>query len=126
MSGTVNKVILVGRLGRDPELNFSKKGTAICKLSIATNNHDDTTEWHRVVVFGKQADACGKYLTKGREVYLEGRIKTDKYEKDGVERYSTEIIANEITFLSGGRRNDGGSAPAPEQSSAPEDDELPF
>jgi len=114
MSG-VNKVILVGRLGQDPELRYAKSGQPVCNLSIATSemwndkdgNRQERTEWHRIVVWGHQAEACGKYLAKGREVYVEGRIQSGKYtDRDGNERKTFEIVAQQVNFL--GSRNDGG------------------
>jgi len=102
MSG-VNKVILVGRLGKDPE----KNGPAV-KFSVATSEawtdkqgeKKERTEWHNVVVFGKLSDICLQYLKKGQQAYVEGRLQTDKYEKDGVTKYSTSIVANTVQFLS--------------------------
>ncbi len=121
----VNKVILVGRLGADPEVRYSQAGAAIANLRVATdrtwfdknkNEKRQETEWHRVVVFGKQAESCGKYLAKGREVYVEGRIKTDKYtDKQGVEKYSTDIVAETVQFLGGKGDGKGGSQDAPDQ-----------
>ena len=110
----VNKIILLGNLGKDPELRTTKSGTSVCNFSLAvsekqkskTGEYVDVTEWVRVVVFGKQADNAAKYLSKGRQVYLEGRLQTSKYtDREGVERYSTEVIANTVNFL-------GGSKPA--------------
>ena len=114
----VNKAILLGNLGRDPELSHTKKGTPVCRLNLATTrswfNKDtnakmEETEWHRISVWGKQAESCNKYLKKGRPIYVEGRIQTSKYEQDGVTKYSTEIIADTIQFLGGGesKGNDG-------------------
>lgn len=108
MSG-VNKAILIGNLGKDPEVKFLPSGGAVCNLSIATNEtwtdkdgqKQERTEWHRVVVFGKTAEHCGEYLSKGRQVYVEGRIQTREYEKDGSKRYSTEIVASTVQFLGG-------------------------
>ncbi len=107
--GTVNKVILVGRLGRDPEIRYSAGGgLAVAKFSIATDERvsagegkwEDKTEWHRIVAFGKQAEFCGNYLAKGRLVFVEGSIRTNQWEDDqGQKRYSTEIIAREIQML---------------------------
>ena len=105
---SVNKVILIGNLGQDPDLKFSSTGTAICKLSIATSQkrkdqsgqYQDETQWHRVTLFGKQAEICGEYLAKGKKVYIEGRIQYDKYtDKDGVTKYTTDIIANDMRFM---------------------------
>ena len=111
----VNKVILIGHLGRDPELRYTQGGTPVCKLNIATtrtytnknNDRVEETEWHRVVVWSKQAEHCNNYLSKGRQVYVEGRLQTSSYEdKDGVKKYSTEIIADTVQFL--GSRGEGG------------------
>jgi single-strand DNA-binding protein len=108
--GTVNKVILIGRLGADPEVRYSQGGTAIAKISVATNervpagegNWEDRTEWHRVVAFGKTAENCGTYLSKGKQVYIEGRLQTRQWDDaQGVKHYTTEIVAREIQFLGG-------------------------
>ena len=100
---TVNKVILVCRLGRDPEVKYSQSGTAVCNFSAATSEKykdKETTEWHRIVSFGKTAEICGEYLKKGSQVYIEGRLQTREWEdKDGNKRYTTEIIANTVQFL---------------------------
>jgi single-strand DNA-binding protein len=114
----VNKVIIIGNLGRDPELRYTQNGTAVCQLNIATtrtftrnNERVDETEWHRVVVWSKQAESCNQFLSKGRQVYIEGRLQTRSYEdKDGVKRYSTEIVAETVQFLGG--RDGGGGGPA--------------
>lgn len=112
---SVNKVIIVGNLGRDPEVSYTPSGMAVARLNIATTDtwtdratgeRKDKTEWHRVVVFNKQAENCGRYLTKGRQVYVEGRLQTSSYEKDGVTRYTTDIIASVIQFLGG--KSEGG------------------
>ncbi len=112
---SVNKVIIIGNLGRDPELKYTQGGTPVCRLSIATtrayNNKNqervEETEWHRVVVWSKQAEHCNNYLSKGRQVYVEGRLRTSSYEdKEGVKRYSTEIVADTVQFL--GSRGEGG------------------
>lgn len=111
----VNKAIIVGNLGRDPEITYTQQGLAIVKLAVATsetwidkttNERQEKTEWHRITIFGKQAENCGKYLSKGRQVYVEGRIQTSTYEKEGQTHYSTEIIANTVQFL-GGRQDSG-------------------
>lgn len=114
---SVNKVILLGNLGRDPETRYTTGGDAVTNLSIATSEQwkdkngdkQERTEWHRVVLFGRQAEVAGEYLKKGRSVYIEGRLQTRKYnDKDGVEKYSTEIVADRMQLIGGGR--DGGSA----------------
>ncbi len=114
---SLNKVMLIGNLGRDPEVSYTPSGMAVARLNIATTDvwtdkatgeKKEKTEWHRVVVFAKQAENCGRYLTKGRPVYVEGKLQTTSYEKDGVTRYNTDIIASAVQFL-GGR--EGGGAP---------------
>jgi len=111
----VNKAIIVGNLGREPELRYTQGGSPVCQLSVATtraytnknNDRVEETEWHRVVVWGKSAEHCNTYLGKGRQVYVEGRIQTRSYEdKEGIKRYSTEIVADTVQFL--GSRSDGG------------------
>jgi len=113
---SVNKVILLGNLGRDPETRYTTGGDAVTNLNIATSEQwkdksgekQERTEWHRVVLFGRQAEIAGEYLKKGRSVYIEGRLQTRKYaDKDGVEKYSTEIVADRMQLL-GGRDGPGG------------------
>lgn len=116
MSRGVNKVILVGTLGKDPEVRYSQAGAAITKISVATNESwkdkvtgekQERTEWHRVNFFGRLAEIAGEYLHKGGQVYIEGSLRTNKYtDKQGVEKYSTEIIAAELQMLGG--RPEGG------------------
>lgn len=110
----MNKVIICGHLGRDPELRHTKYGTAVANLSVATTDRrkqgDDwveETEWHRVTVWGTQGENCATHLAKGRRVLIEGKIKTSSYEKNGEKRYSTEIVAHYVEFL-GGRDGGGG------------------
>lgn len=111
MSG-VNKVIVIGRLGSDPEVKTISTGNTVARLSVATSDQwtdkegqkQERTEWHRVVVWGKLAELCGKYLSKGRQVYLEGRLQTRSWEdQQGVKKYTTEIIAQTVQFLGGGQ-----------------------
>jgi single-strand DNA-binding protein len=113
---SVNKVILLGNLGRDPETRYTTGGDAVTNLNIATSEQwkdksgekQERTEWHRVVLFGRQAEVAGEYLKKGRSVYIEGRLQTRKYtDKDGVEKYSTEIVADRMQLIGGAR--EGGS-----------------
>lgn len=116
MARGVNKVILVGNLGADPEVKYTAGGTAICTLSVATSEswkdkqsgeQQERTEWHRVKFFGRLAEIAGEYLRKGSQVYVEGSLRTDKYtDKEGIERYTTDIVANEMQMLGG--RGDGG------------------
>jgi single-strand DNA-binding protein len=124
---SVNKVILVGNLGKDPEVRFTNSGSAVARLSIATSevwndrdgNRQERTEWHNVVVWGKQGESCGQYLAKGRQVYVEGSIRTRSYDdKSGNKRYVTEVVAQRVQFLGGG----GGTRLAQQAESAPADD----
>ena len=113
---SVNKVILVGNLGRDPEVRYSPDGAAICNVSIATTSQwkdrnsgerREETEWHRVVMYNRLAEIAGEYLRKGRPVYIEGRLKTRKWtDKENIERYTTEIVADQMQML-GGREGGG-------------------
>ena len=118
MARGVNKVILVGNLGNDPEVRYTTSGTAIATLSLATSESwtdkqsgekQERTEWHRVKMFGKLAEIAGEYLKKGRQVYIEGSLRTDKYtDKSGVEKYSTDIIASDMQMLGGGGEGGAG------------------
>lgn len=153
--GTVNKVILVGRLGGDPDIRYSAGGVAVAKFSLATNdfvgggaegNREERTEWHRIVAFNKLAEFCGNYLSKGRLAFIEGSIRTNQWEDaQGQKRYSTEIIARDIQMLGSGdgqaqgqgaaggqnqMRNSGAAGRSaveelPANTGAP-DDEIPF
>jgi single-strand DNA-binding protein len=126
---SVNKVILLGNLGRDPETRYTTGGDAVTNLNIATSEQwkdksgekQERTEWHRVVLFGRQAEVAGEYLKKGRSVYIEGRLQTRKYtDKEGVEKYSTEIVGDRMQLLGGGRdAGGGGSGGDAEFSSGP-------
>jgi single-strand DNA-binding protein len=117
MARGINKVIIVGNLGNDPETRYTSSGTAITSLSIATSEQwtdkqsgekQERTEWHRVKLFGKLAEIAGEYLKKGRQVYIEGSLRTDKYtDKNGVEKYSTDIIASDMQMLGGGGEGGG-------------------
>ena len=116
MARGVNKVILVGNLGNDPDVKYTQGGMAITTLSLATTsvrkdrdgNNQEKTEWHRVKLFGKLGEIAGEYLKKGRQVYIEGRIEYGEYEKDGVKRYTTDIIGDEMQMLGGGGEGGGG------------------
>lgn len=119
---SVNKVILIGHLGADPEMRYTQSGTAVGNLRIATNEtwtdksgqRQERTEWHRVVTFGRTAENVGKYLKKGRQIYVEGRLQTRDWEdRDGNKRYTTEIVASNITFLGGGGKGAGGGFDGP-------------
>jgi single-strand DNA-binding protein len=142
MAGSVNKVILIGNLGADPELKYTPSNRPVCNLSVATNEtwkdkggqKQQKTEWHRVTVWGEVAENCSKYLAKGRSVYIEGRLQTRSYEKDGQKHYATDIVADRVVFLGGneggerrrGTENDGGHAPANEPGQPLSDDDIPF
>ena len=144
---SVNKVILVGRLGKDPELRYTPSGAAVCTFSLATTetykdrdgNRQEKTEWHNIVVWRQLAEVCGKFLHKGKQVYLEGKIQTRSYDdRDGNKRYVTEIVVDQMQML--GSRSDGqgqsssaGYPPEPQggggMSNEPvfnPDDEIPF
>ena len=130
---SVNKVILIGNLGQDPELRTTGSGKSVCNLSIATSNgkkgDEEVTEWHRVTVWEKQADFCNQYLSKGRQVYVEGRIQTRKYEdKEGVTKYATDIVAHTVQFLGSKGDAPSGGGPVRGPGPAPVDpsDNIPF
>ena len=151
----INKVILVGNLGQDPETRHTNGGNSVTQLRLATTekykdrdgNMQERTEWHTVIVWGKQGEACGKHLTKGRQVYVEGALRTRKWtDKEGQERYTTEIVANEMKMLgsregmsdappreSGGGAGAGGGGSRPAAAAAPAggnfndfEDDIPF
>lgn len=142
MANGLNKAILIGNLGRDPEVRYTPSGLGVANFSIATSEtwtnkegeKETRTEWHRIVAFGKLGEICGEYLSKGKQVYIEGRIQTRDWEdKDGVKRYTTEIVASQMLML--GSRDAGeplrteGPAFKDSQGSpiqAPEDDDIPF
>ena len=146
---SVNKVILIGNLGRDPETRYSPDGAAITNVSVATTRRykdssgqqQEETEWHRVVFFGRLAEIAGEYLRKGRPVYVEGRLRTRKWtDKEGVEKYTTEVVAENMQILGSREGMGGGEAEesAPVRSTAPKpaakpaqniaemDDDIPF
>ena len=116
MAGSLNKATLIGYLGADPEVRYTPSGTAVCNFSMATSEswkdkddqRQERTEWHRIVVWRKLAEICGEYLSKGKQVYVEGRLQTRKWEdRDGVARYTTEVVAREVLFLgSRGEKSD--------------------
>jgi len=122
--GTLNKVLLIGRLGRDPEERTTAGGTRVSNFSLATdtyhhNTGNTTTEWHRVAVFGKNADLCNQYLRKGRLVCIEGYLQTRSWEKPpGEKHYMTEVIGSRITLLDGNRDGNARVAAAEEQEPA--------
>ncbi len=138
-------MIIVGNLGADPEVRYTPSGSAVANFSVATSESwkdkntgekKERTEWHRIVVWGKLGELCGEYLSKGRQVYVEGRLQTRSYDdKEGVKRYMTEIIATDVQFLgskeSGGGRPAGGAAPPRDSfggpgAPPPADDDIPF
>jgi len=140
----INKVILVGRLGQDPEVRYTPDGSAVANFSIATSDEwkdketgdkREKTEWHRVVAWRRLGEICGEYLSKGRQVYVEGKLQTRSWEKDGVTRYTTEIIASDVQFLGG--RDFVDTSPQPSENSRTADmpsspnsgspkDDIPF
>ena len=144
MANGVNKCIIIGNLGRDPEVSFSQSGTAVCNLRVAVGERRkqgdqwrDHTEWVSVTAFGKTAENIGQYMSKGRQIYVEGRLQTRKYtDKQGVEKWSTEVVAREVLFLGGqGQGGGGGNKASSERQStqfvAPDDgffddQDLPF
>ena len=146
---SVNKAILVGNLGKDPEIRFTGAGKAVCKFPLATTTswndaegtRQERTEWHNIIVWGKQGENCGKFLSKGRQVFVEGEIRSRSYDdKDGNKRYITEIVAQNVRFLAGGGgggRSAGGGDPGfPSEepamgmggggAPATDDDDIPF
>ncbi len=138
---SLNRVILIGNLGRDPEVKYMQNGTAVANLSVATNEawtdksgeKQERTEWHRVVVWGKQAEICGQHLAKGKQVFVEGSLQTRSWDdREGKKRYTTEIRASRILMLGRpeGPRTEGPRAeaeiPAPESGPEMSDDEVPF
>ena len=120
MARGINKVIIVGTMGADPETRYTTAGSAVTTLRLATNESwkdkntgqmQERTEWHRVKMFGRLAEIAAEYLRKGRQVYIEGSLRTDKYtDKDGIERYSTDIVANEMQMLGAGQAGEGGAS----------------
>lgn len=139
----INKVILIGRLGNDPEVRYTPSGDAVANFSIATSEEwkdkntgekRERTEWHRVVAWRRLGEICGEYLSKGRQVYVEGRIQTNAWEdKEGIKRYTTEILASTVQFLGGRDSADPGRSekpPLPEfpgtPVNEPGDDDIPF
>ncbi|MBI9077359.1 MAG: single-stranded DNA-binding protein [Desulfatibacillum sp.] len=130
----LNKVMLIGNLGRDPEIRYTASGLAIATINLATTERfkgEDRTEWHRVVVFDKLAEICGQYLTKGKQVYFEGRLQTKEWtDKEGNKRWTTEIIANNMVMLGGRGEGQGQSSyqakpaqrPAQRPAQAPQND----
>lgn len=140
---SMNKVILIGRLGGDPELKYTPNGTAQAKLNLATSerwkdndgNNQEKTEWHRIITWRRQAEFAGEWLKKGQLVCVEGKLQTRSWEQDGEKKYMTEIVADNITML-GSKGDSGGKSPdsAPNTENSPdeskemedEDDDLPF
>ena len=124
MAEGLNKVLLLGNLGADPELRVTPGGQAVLKLRLATtesyldrnNTRQERTEWHRITIWGKRGEALAKFLTKGDRLFVEGRIQTSSYEKNGEKRYSTDIIANNVILAGGGRRGDRPEGEQPRSS----------
>ena len=138
----INKAILIGRLGRDPEIRYTQSGTAVANFTMATSEKwkdknsgemQERTEWHRIVAFGKLGEICGEYLTKGKQIYIEGRLQTRSWEQEGVTRYTTEIVANEMKMLEPKGSSDSYRPPSSPSGgsrepsySEPQDDDIPF
>ena len=131
----MNKAILIGRLGKDPELKSTPSGTAVANFSMATTERytdkqgekQEQTEWHRITVWGKLAEICNEYLSRGSQVALEGRIQTRDWEdKDGNKRYTTEIIANNVEFLGSNKTQEHPSGATTKAFEADEDSNIPF
>lgn len=139
---SLNKAMIIGRLGQDPELRYTQSGSAVCNFNLATSEvwndssgkRQEKTEWHRIIVFGKQAENAAKYLKKGRQAYVEGRLQTRDWEdRDGNKRTTTEVIAQTVQFLDSGnsggsgRDSGGSSAPPPDNyDQSFNDDNIPF
>ena len=134
---SVNKVILVGNLGRDPELRYTQSGQAVANFTLATNekwkdkegNNQERTEWHRIIVWGKSAENCAQYLQKGRSVYVEGRLQTRDWEdREGNKRTTTEIVAQTVQFLGGrgGAGSEGAPPPEGPGDPGPPASDVPF
>lgn len=138
MAKGLNKVMLIGHLGKDPELKYTEKGTAYCNFSIATDesykdengNKVDRTEWHNIITWRKLAEICQQYLKKGSKIYCEGKLQTDSYEKDGVKRYSTKIVMTDMAMLdsrgAGSPERVSDESVKPAAGTAGNDDDLPF
>jgi len=136
----VNKVILIGNLGRDPEVRSTPSGQPVANFSLATNrrwkdrdgNRQEQTEWHNIVCWGRQAEVAGQYLTKGKRIYVEGRLQTRSWDdkQSGEKKYRTEIVCENFQMLGGRGEEGGGSSSGGEYSgpsdSGPEDDDIPF
>ena len=137
-----NKVILVGNLGRDPELRYTPQGTPVCSFTMATNERrkdkngemQDHTTWFKITLWGRQAETASQYLTKGRPIYIEGRLRVDEWtDRDGKPRYTLDVQATDMQFIGGGRTEDamaaragGGEGPAMDHPPDPTDDDIPF
>src|SRR5687768_15945315 len=132
MARGVNKVILIGNVGQDPETKYTQGGMAVTTVSLATTsvrkdrdgNTQEETQWHRVKYFGRSAEIVGEHVKKGQQLYVEGSIKYGKFEKDGVTHYTTDIMGNEFQFMGGGQR-DGNQNRAPQRSQAPQRPQAP-
>jgi single-strand DNA-binding protein len=127
----INKVILVGRLGKDPEVRYTQDGTAVASFSIATSEEwkdkntgekREKTEWHRIVAWRRLGEICGEYLSKGKQVYIEGKLQTRSWEKDGVTRYTTEIVATDMQFL--GSKDSSYSGPPGPREARPQNNNV--
>ena len=137
-----NKIIIIGNLGRDPELRYTPQGTPVCSFTVATNERrkdragemQDSTTWFRVTLWGRQAETASQYLTKGRPIYVEGRLRVEEWtDRDGRQRYTLEVHATDMQFIGGGRGDEAAAGGAPSKGAATEpgepelsDDDIPF
>lgn len=136
MAKGLNKVLLIGHLGKDPELKYTPNGTAVCNFSLASSdsykgddgNWVDRTEWHNIVVWRKLAEICGQYLKKGSKIYMEGKLTTESYEKDGTKKYITKVVMSDMVMLD--KKDSAGSGAAEETTDSVKEesteDDLPF
>ncbi len=131
---SLNKVMLIGNLGKDPEVRYTASGQAVASFNLATSEkfknkngeQEERTEWHRVTLWSRLAEIAGEYLSKGKTVYIEGRLQTREYEKDGIKRYTTEIVGEKMQMLSPKGERSGGDSPSASRSGAGSYEEPPF
>lgn len=131
---SLNKVMLIGNLGKDPEVRYTASGQAVASFNLATSEkfknkngeQEERTEWHRITLWSRLAEIAGEYLSKGKTVYIEGRLQTREYEKDGIKRYTTEIVGEKMQMLSPKGERSGGDAPSAQRSGGATYDEPPF
>jgi single-strand DNA-binding protein len=127
----MNRVVLIGRLGKDPEFRYTPSGTALAKFTLATdrrkrNGEEQPPDWHRITAWSKLAETCGQYLTKGKQVMIEGRIEYGSYEKDGVKHYTTDIIADNMEMVGSKGYSDPRVPGEPSRPAGIDEDDIPF